>query len=124
MPQFTVTVQFSGTKTYEIDAPDETAVHALFDRLSTFDTYDNPIIDRVTETIVKLEQEAQHKSEPTPETVFAALQNLYLDYAGYYPSAVNNSPAMKAAAEILNLTETEPKPKTTGYNPMNQSCDL
>jgi len=55
MPQFTVTVQFLGTKTYEIDAPDETAVHALFDRLSTFDTYDNPIIDRVTETIVKLE---------------------------------------------------------------------
>jgi len=61
MPQFTVTVEFSGTKTYEIDAPDETAVHALFDRLSTFDTYDNPIIDRVTEIIIKLEP------KPNPE---------------------------------------------------------
>jgi hypothetical protein len=107
MRQFTVTVEFSGTKTYEIDAIDETAVYALFDRLSTFDTYDNPIIDRVTETIIKIEPETQNKPEPTPETVFAALQNLYLDYSGYYPSAVNNSPAMKAAAEILNLTETE-----------------
>jgi hypothetical protein len=55
MPQFTVTVEFSGTKTYEINAHDEAAVHALFDRLSTFDTYDNPIEDRVTETIVKVE---------------------------------------------------------------------
>ena len=42
-----------------------------------------------------------------PEAVLLALQNLYQDYAGYYPSMVNNSPAMKAAAEILNLTETE-----------------
>lgn len=52
------------------------------------------------------------KPEPETQTVDAetlrlALQNLYDDYATYYPSAVNNSPAMKAAAELLNLTETE-----------------
>ena len=47
------------------------------------------------------------KPTPTQETLMMALWNLYDDYAGYYPSAVNNSPAMKAAAEILNLTEPE-----------------
>jgi hypothetical protein len=52
------------------------------------------------------------KPEPETQTVDAetlrlALQNLYNDYATYYPSAVNNSPAMKAAAELLNLTKTD-----------------
>jgi hypothetical protein len=62
----------------------------------------------------------------TQETLIMALQNLYEDYAEYYPSAINNSPAMKAAAEILNLTRTEPEPEpeTTGYNPMNRSGNL
>jgi hypothetical protein len=54
MPTFNVTVQFSGTKTYEIDAKDEAAVHALFDSLSSFDSYDNPTDDRVSENIVEI----------------------------------------------------------------------
>lgn len=35
-------------------------------------------------------------------TLFQALENLYNDYASYYPSAVDNSPAMKAAYELLH----------------------
>lgn len=35
-------------------------------------------------------------------TLFQALENLYNDYAEYYPSAIENSPAMKAAYELLN----------------------
>ena len=54
MVTFTVTVQFSGTKTYEINAENETDVSAMFERLSSFDNYDNPIEDRVSETIVKI----------------------------------------------------------------------
>jgi len=61
MPTFTVTVEFSGTKTYEINANNAESVHALFGFLSTFDTYDNPIDDCVTETIIKLEP------KPNPE---------------------------------------------------------
>lgn len=40
-------------------------------------------------------------------TLFVALENLYNDYASYYPSAVDNSPAMKAAAELLKDDEEE-----------------
>jgi hypothetical protein len=54
MPTFNVTVQFSGTKTYEIKANNAESVHALFDSLSTFDSYDNPIDDRVSENIVEI----------------------------------------------------------------------
>jgi hypothetical protein len=35
-------------------------------------------------------------------TLFQALENLYNDYASYYPSAIENSPAMKAAYELIN----------------------
>ena len=35
-------------------------------------------------------------------TLFQALENLYNDYAEYYPSAIENSPAMKAAYELIN----------------------
>lgn len=35
-------------------------------------------------------------------TLYQALENLYNDYAEYYPSAIENSPAMKAAYELLN----------------------
>lgn len=34
--------------------------------------------------------------------LFVALENLYNDYASYYPSAVDNSPAMKAAYELIH----------------------
>lgn len=40
-------------------------------------------------------------------TLLVALENLYNDYASYYPSSVDNSPAMKAAAELLADTEEE-----------------
>lgn len=35
-------------------------------------------------------------------TLLQALENLYNDYASYYPSAVDNSPAMKAAYELIH----------------------
>jgi hypothetical protein len=54
MSTFTVIVQFLGTKTYEINAENETNVSAIFERLSSFDNYDNPIEDKVSETIVKI----------------------------------------------------------------------
>jgi hypothetical protein len=37
----------------------------------------------------------------TVEALLIALQNLYTWMAEYYPSSVNNSPAMKAAFEII-----------------------
>lgn len=41
------------------------------------------------------------------QTLFQALENLYNDYASYYPSAVDNSPAMKAAYTLLHEYEEE-----------------
>ncbi len=40
-------------------------------------------------------------------TLFQALENLYNDYAEYYPSAIENSPAMKAAYKLLNEEDGE-----------------
>lgn len=40
-------------------------------------------------------------------TLFQALENLYNDYASYYPSAVDNSPAMKAAYELIHEEDEE-----------------
>jgi len=40
-------------------------------------------------------------------TLFVALENLYNDYASYYPSSVDNSPAMKAAAELIHEEDEE-----------------
>lgn len=40
-------------------------------------------------------------------TLFQALENLYNDYASYYPSSVDNSPAMKAAYTLLHEYEEE-----------------
>lgn len=40
-------------------------------------------------------------------TLFQALENLYNDYAAYYPSAVDNSPAMKAAYELIHEEDEE-----------------
>ena len=37
----------------------------------------------------------------TSEALLIALQNLYVWMAEYYPSSVNNSPAMKAALELI-----------------------
>lgn len=41
------------------------------------------------------------------QTLYQALDNLYNDYASYYPSAVDNSPAMKAAYELIHEYEEE-----------------
>lgn len=40
-------------------------------------------------------------TEETGDALLTCLENLYNDYASYYPSAITNSPAMKAAAEFL-----------------------
>jgi hypothetical protein len=40
-------------------------------------------------------------------TLYQALENLYNDYASYYPSAIENSPAMKAAYELIHEYEEE-----------------
>lgn len=40
-------------------------------------------------------------------TLFQALENLYNDYASYYPSAIENSPAMKAAYELIHEEDEE-----------------
>ena len=41
------------------------------------------------------------------QTLYQALDDLYNDYASYYPSAVDNSPAMKAAYTLLHEYEEE-----------------
>lgn len=41
------------------------------------------------------------------QSLYQALENLYNDYAAYYPSAVDNSPAMKAAYTLLHEYEEE-----------------
>ena len=41
----------------------------------------------------------------TSEALLIALQNLYVWMAEYYPSSVNNSPAMKAAELFLRLAD-------------------
>jgi hypothetical protein len=64
------------------------------------------------------------KPQPTEEALIMALQNLYDDYAGYYPSAVNNSPAMKAALDILQTVGELPETNQPSYNPMNRSGNL
>lgn len=40
-------------------------------------------------------------------TLFQALENLYNDYAEYYPSAIENSPAMKEAYKLLTEEDGE-----------------
>lgn len=40
-------------------------------------------------------------------TLYQALDDLYNDYASYYPSAVDNSPAMKAAYELIHEEDEE-----------------
>jgi len=64
------------------------------------------------------------KPKPTEEALIMALQNLYDDYAGYYPSAVNNSPAMKAVLDILQTVGELPETNQLSYNPMNRSGNL
>ena len=41
----------------------------------------------------------------TSGALLIALQNLYVWMAEYYPSSVNNSPAMKAAELFLRLAD-------------------
>lgn len=40
-------------------------------------------------------------------TLYHALENLYNDYASYYPSSVDNSPAMKESYKLLNEEDGE-----------------
>lgn len=56
MPKYAVTVEFSGTKTYEIEAGHPDQVEFLFEQWSTFDSHDNPIDDSVSETILRIEE--------------------------------------------------------------------
>jgi len=51
--------------------------------------------------VYNLADEDMEEISPDVDTLFLALRNLYADYAEYYPSSVDNSPAMKAAREIL-----------------------
>ena len=51
------------------------------------------------------------------QALLIALINLYADYASYYPSAVTNSPAMKAAAEILHQCLDTPADDIFGHQP-------
>ena len=46
-------------------------------------------------------EEKTTPEEMTTEALLIALQNLYSEMAEYYPSSVNNSPAMKATFEII-----------------------
>lgn len=55
------------------------------------------------------------------EALRLALQNLYDDYAAYYPSAATNSPAMKAAADLLNQTNAQDE---APFNPLTKTGDL
>lgn len=54
MPTYKVTVEFSGTKTYEIYAENPDEIEKLFEKLSSFDRIDNPIDDRVSEVILNI----------------------------------------------------------------------
>jgi hypothetical protein len=48
------------------------------------------------------------EEQVTREELLIALQNLYVWMAEYYPSSVNNSPAMKAAFELIrNITNDD-----------------
>lgn len=51
---FKVTVEFSGTKTYEINAESEEHVENMFANYASFDHYTNAIEDRVSEEIVSI----------------------------------------------------------------------
>jgi len=41
------------------------------------------------------------QEQVTLQALLTALQNLYSEMADYYPSSVDNSPAMKAAFELI-----------------------
>ncbi len=68
---------------------------------------DNYAIIRNNRAMIQTLQDLNQKNNEWGMALFHALENLYNDYAEYYPSAVTNSPAMKAAKELLDDTEEE-----------------
>ena len=54
---FIVTVEFSGTKTYEVNAESQEEVVNIFDKYSSLDHYDNPVDDSVSEYIVEIKEQ-------------------------------------------------------------------
>ena len=63
---------------------------------------DNYAIIRDNRAMIQTLQDLNKKNNDWGTTLFAALENLYNDYAEYYPSSVTNSPAMKAAYELIH----------------------
>lgn len=53
---FMVTVEFTGTKTYIIDAKDEAEVVKMFESYGSFDHVTNPDDDSVSEDIVSVSE--------------------------------------------------------------------
>lgn len=56
MTTYRVTVQFEGTKTYELDADSPEEIEALLHKHGSLDHIDNPVDDTVSERIVKVEE--------------------------------------------------------------------
>ena len=54
---FIVTVEFSGTKTYEVNAESQEEVVNILDKYGSFDHYDNPVDDSVSEYIVEIKEQ-------------------------------------------------------------------
>jgi hypothetical protein len=75
----------------------------------------------VSVVIAELDRLANIGRPVDAEALRLALQNLYDDYAAYYPSAATNSPAMKAAADLLNQTNA---PDEAPFNPLTKTGDL
>jgi hypothetical protein len=122
MPTYSVTIQSWMIKTYDIKAEDkETASETAHD---LFNSDPETIGTDGASTIEIRLVEPEPEPETVPldaETLFLALRNLYADCADYYPSMVNNSPAMKAAADLLNQTNAQDE---APFNPLTKTGDL
>lgn len=56
MATYKVTVEFSGSKTYEVTADSPEEIQMIFDKYSSLDHYDNAVDDSVSEDIVQIEK--------------------------------------------------------------------
>ena len=99
MPKYAVTIQAVVVKTYEVEAADQDEAEIEAQERFNVDPETGDSYEQETVDIRLIEPETV--SEPDADTLFLALRNLYADYARYYPSAVENSPVMKAVREIL-----------------------
>jgi hypothetical protein len=75
----------------------------------------------VSVVIAEFDRLANPSKPVDAEALRMALQNLYDDYAAYYPSAATNSPAMKAAVDLLNQIKTQDE---APFNPLTKTGDL